>query len=170
MAKNKFDKAFEDMKSGKIKGPTNDDSGPLPKGKKEYKDYDRSTPEKRGYAVRKAIINSSDNEYQRDKSNALGNDMFNTGPERNIGPRMDSESFPASKQKLPGLDETESKARSGKWQAGYDKAKAETENVGPEMKKGGKVKAKKMAKGGKVSQLAKANGCAVRGKTRGKIC
>jgi hypothetical protein len=29
---------------------------------------------------------------------------------------------------------------------------------------------KKMAKGGKVSQLAKANGCAVRGKTRGKIC
>jgi hypothetical protein len=25
-------------------------------------------------------------------------------------------------------------------------------------------------KGGKVSQLAKANGCAVRGKTRGKIC
>ena len=27
-----------------------------------------------------------------------------------------------------------------------------------------------MKKGGKVSQLAKANGCAVRGKTRGKIC
>ena len=38
------------------------------------------------------------------------------------------------------------------------------------MKKGGKVKAKKMATGGKVSQLAKANGIAVRGKTRGKIC
>jgi hypothetical protein len=39
----------------------------------------------------------------------------------------------------------------------------------PEAKKkaGGTVK---MAKGGKVSQLAKANGCAVRGKTRGKIC
>ena len=35
-------------------------------------------------------------------------------------------------------------------------------------KKGGAVK--KMATGGKVSQLAKANGCAVRGKTRGKIC
>jgi hypothetical protein len=34
-------------------------------------------------------------------------------------------------------------------------------------KAGGTVK---MAKGGKVSQLAKANGCAVRGKTRGKIC
>ena len=35
-------------------------------------------------------------------------------------------------------------------------------------KKGGIIK--KMAGGGKVSQLAKANGCAVRGKTRGKIC
>jgi hypothetical protein len=31
-------------------------------------------------------------------------------------------------------------------------------------------KALGMKKGGKVSQLAKANGCAVRGKTRGKIC
>jgi len=38
-------------------------------------------------------------------------------------------------------------------------------------KKGGKVKAKTkcMASGGKVSQLAKANGCAVRGKSRGRI-
>ena len=38
------------------------------------------------------------------------------------------------------------------------------------MKKGGKVKAKCMASGGKVSQLAKANGIAVRGKTKGRIC
>jgi hypothetical protein len=38
----------------------------------------------------------------------------------------------------------------------------------PAKKKGGMIK--KMAGGGKVSQLAKANGCAVRGKTRGKIC
>ena len=38
-------------------------------------------------------------------------------------------------------------------------------------KKGGKVKAKTkcMASGGKVSQLAKANGIAVRGKSRGRI-
>ena len=38
-------------------------------------------------------------------------------------------------------------------------------------KKGGKVKAKtkSMASGGKVSQLAKANGIAVRGKSRGRI-
>ena len=34
-------------------------------------------------------------------------------------------------------------------------------------KKGGAIK--KMASGGKVSQLAKANGCAVRGKTKGRI-
>jgi hypothetical protein len=34
-------------------------------------------------------------------------------------------------------------------------------------KKGGAIK--KMASGGKVSQLAKANGCAVRGKSKGRI-
>ena len=38
----------------------------------------------------------------------------------------------------------------------------------PAKKKGGMIK--KMAGGGKVSQLAKSNGIAVRGKTRGKIC
>lgn len=38
-----------------------------------------------------------------------------------------------------------------------------------DMKKGGAVKAKKYAKGGKVSQLAKANGIAVKGKSRGRI-
>jgi len=41
-------------------------------------------------------------------------------------------------------------------------------NMG-EFKKGGAVKAKKMASGGKTSQLAKANGCAVRGKSKGRI-
>jgi hypothetical protein len=40
----------------------------------------------------------------------------------------------------------------------------------PEPKKEPAKPVKKMAKGGKVSQLAKANGIAVRGKTRGKIC
>jgi len=170
MAKDKFDKAFEDMKSGRIKGPTNDDSGPLPKKEKEYIDYDRSTPEKRGYAVRKAIMDKYDNEYQRDKSNNLGNDMLNTGPERNIGADMAHASYSSKKQVLPGLDETESKTRSGKWQEGYDKAKSETENVGPKMKKGGKVKAKsvkKMAKGGSAS--ARADGCCTKGKTKGRF-
>jgi hypothetical protein len=40
----------------------------------------------------------------------------------------------------------------------------------PEPKKQPAKPVKKMASGGKVSQLAKANGCAVRGKTKGKIC
>ena len=153
-----YDKAWENIKKGKTM-PNEDDMGPLPKKEKKYEDYDRSTPEKRGYATRKAHIDTYTGEYQRDKSNTLGNSMFNTGPERNIGPRMDSESFPASKQKLPNLDETESKARSGKWQEGYDKAKAETENVGPKYKKGGSVS----------SASKRADGCAVKGKTKGRI-
>ena len=38
------------------------------------------------------------------------------------------------------------------------------------MKKGGKVKAKKMAKGGSVGSASKrADGCCVKGKTRGRI-
>jgi hypothetical protein len=40
----------------------------------------------------------------------------------------------------------------------------------PEPKKETVKPVKKMASGGKVSQLAKANGIAVRGKSRGKIC
>ena len=39
----------------------------------------------------------------------------------------------------------------------------------PEPKKETAKPVKKMASGGKVSQLAKANGCAVRGKSRGRI-
>jgi hypothetical protein len=60
-----------------------------------------------------------------------------------------------------GFEEMKDAIRAERKRAGLP-----TEN----MKKGGKVKAKKMATGGKVSQLAKANGIAVRGKTRGKIC
>jgi hypothetical protein len=37
------------------------------------------------------------------------------------------------------------------------------------MKKGGAVKSKKMASGGKVGQLSKADGCAVKGKTKGRM-
>jgi len=42
-------------------------------------------------------------------------------------------------------------------------------NNGSFNKKGGAIKAKCMASGGKVSQLSKANGIAVRGKSRGRI-
>jgi hypothetical protein len=37
------------------------------------------------------------------------------------------------------------------------------------MKKGGAVKSKKMASGGKVGQLSKADGCAVKGKSKGRM-
>ena len=50
---------------------------------------------------------------------------------------------------------------------GYSPSK-EVSKFDENYKKGGKVKC--MAKGGKTSQLAKANGIAVRGKSRGKIC
>jgi hypothetical protein len=44
-------------------------------------------------------------------------------------------------------------------------------NTGSFKKKGGAIKAKKMASGGKVSSASKrADGIAVKGKTRGKIC
>jgi hypothetical protein len=55
---------------------------------------------------------------------------------------------------------------------GYAEMRAAKKMESPKgMKKGGKVKAKSkcMASGGKVSQLAKANGIAVRGKSRGRI-
>jgi hypothetical protein len=65
-------------------------------------------------------------------------------------------------------------------QADFDKAwenlkegkiPAPTENdMGPlPTKKETTKPVKKMASGGKVSQLAKANGCAVRGKSKGRI-
>ena len=62
------------------------------------------------------------------------------------------------------LEETAKKVREGKIPA------PSSDDMGPlpAKKKGGMIK--KMAGGGKVSQLAKANGIAVRGKTRGKIC
>jgi len=50
---------------------------------------------------------------------------------------------------------------------GYSPSK-EVSKFDENYKKGGKVKC--MSKGGKTSQLAKANGIAVRGKSRGKIC
>ena len=50
-----------------------------------------------------------------------------------------------------------------------NKTDKEVAKFGENYKKGGKVKAKCMASGGKVSQLAKANGIAVRGKSRGRI-
>jgi len=106
MAKDKFDKAFEDMKSGKIQGPTNDDMGPLP-------------------------VKKADSKKKEDK--VLPDQLMNN-PVRFKKP-------------------SERTAEENAMMSNY--------------KKGGKVKC--MASRGKVSQLAKANGIAVKGKSRGRI-
>jgi hypothetical protein len=72
-----------------------------------------------------------------------------------IGPDMSTVIKEAAK---PTRDFTATEMAQNLMSPGYNK-----------MKKGGKVKAKCMASGGKVSQLAKANGIAVRGKSKGRI-
>jgi len=94
-------------------------------------------------------------------------------------------------EKQMKMEEMKDPQASQKNKAMYD-VSTEVKKFDENYKKGGKVKAptmtfetytktgkkaglktvpvKKMASGGKVSQLAKANGIAVRGKTRGKIC
>jgi hypothetical protein len=57
MAKDKFDKAFEDMKSGKIQGPANDDMGPLPKPK--------------GYSREKVSSNKPEPTFKSDVDNII---------------------------------------------------------------------------------------------------
>jgi hypothetical protein len=53
----------------------------------------------------------------------------------------------------------------------HESARRGLEQGYAEMKAAKKIESEKgMKKGGKVSQLAKANGIAVRGKSRGKIC
>jgi hypothetical protein len=53
---------------------------------------------------------------------------------------------------------------------GGDSMRAQIAQTQPGMmKKGGAVKSKKMASGGKVGQLSKADGCAVKGKTKGSM-
>jgi hypothetical protein len=155
MAKDKFDKAFEDMKSGKIKGPTNDDSGPLSKERKEAltsKVDVEEMPESKARFLRSYGQGLSDAKTQfKEAGNIPKSSMEELGPGIfGIGASSDQ----VAKGNILGRQEMR------------DAIKKERARAG--MKKGGVVK--KMATGGKVSQLAKANGCAVRGKTRGKIC
>ena len=81
---------------------------------------------------------------------------------------------PPSKEQKAKIEEQQMKMEEMKDPEAYRKNKAmydvstEVKKFDENYKKGGAVK--KMAKGGKVSQLSKANGIAVRGKTRGKIC
>jgi hypothetical protein len=104
---------------------------------KKYKESDRSTPEKRGYAVEKSFFEDD-----------------STGPEQNIGPEFRAENV---KKLLPGETATSTKKRSGEWEKGFNKAKAEAqEPTGPKFKKGGSVS----------SASKRADGCAVRGRTK----
>ena len=114
MAKDKFDKAFEDMKSGKIQGPTNDDMGP-------YKQEARNTGLE--------FVNPKDNEQVKKSQEAARAQMLKDIKESMSGPNV----------------------------------------PGEYKKKGGAIKAKKMAKGG-MTASSRADGCCVKGKTRGKIC
>jgi hypothetical protein len=157
MAKDKFDKAFEDMKSGKIKGPTNDDMGPLSKERKEAlssKVDVTEMPESKARFLRSYGQGLSDAKTQfKEAGNIPKSSMEELGPGIfGIGASSDQ----VAKGNILGRQEMR------------DAIKKERARAG--MKKGGAIKVKKMASGGKTSQLAKANGIAVRGKTRGKIC
>ena len=114
-----YDKAFEEVKSGKQKVPSFDDMGPLPKPKQ--------------YSPTQLSSKTPEPTFKSDVDNIVSG--------------------------VKKVDDTLNK--------GIAKAAGKTE-------KGILGKYSKMSKdykkGGKVSQLAKANGCAVRGKTRGKIC
>ena len=80
-----------------------------------------------------------------------------TGPEQNIGPEFRAENV---KKLLPGETATSTKKRSGEWEKGFNKAKAEAqEPTGPKFKKGGSV--------GSASR--RGDGCATKGKTRGRM-
>ena len=126
---------------------------------KKYEEYDRSTPEKRGYAVRKALFDSDTNGPIGASSSDTVKNMFRTGPDQNIGPRMDAEGV-KNRTPIEGETLTSDKKRQGKWQAGFDKAKAESqEPIGPKFKKGGSVS----------SASSRADGIASKGKTRGRI-
>jgi hypothetical protein len=110
---------------------------------------------------------------RRQSMNIAYNQFKNSGTEG-----IDTE--PGMIEKLFGATENSPKyqaAREMKSALEHERARANVPNALDEvrssgetkLKKGGTVKAKKMASGGKVSQLAKANGIAVRGKSRGRI-
>jgi hypothetical protein len=149
MAKDKFDKAFEDMKSGKIQGPTNDDMSPRQKETLTTKDD----------IARNEMAAEKKDKYLKSYGTGLKDSLSDYKRRGDLGIAMGRTVSPEGQ----GYEEMRDAIRSERKKSGMPA-------VEDNMKKGGTIKAKKMASGGKVSQLAKANGCAVRGKTRGKIC
>ena len=81
---------------------------------------------------------------------------------------------PPSKEQKAKIEEKQMKMEEMKDPEAYRKNKAmydvstEVKKFNEDYKKGGKVKTKKYAKGGTAS--SRADGCATKGKTRGKIC
>jgi hypothetical protein len=130
-----YDKAFEEVKSGKQKVPSFDDMGPLPKPKQ--------------YSPIQLSSKTPEPTFKSDVDNIVSGVKK---VDRKINDTLD----PVRKVMVKAA---------GKEEPGILSKYSRLTKFVPE---GGTVK--KMAKGGKVSQLAKANGCAVRGKTRGKIC
>ena len=149
MAKDKFDKAFEDMKSGKIQGPTNDDMSPRQKETLTTKDD----------IARNEMAAEKKDKYLKSYGTGLKDSLSDYKRRGDLGIAMGRTVSPEGQ----GYEEMRDAIRSERKKSGMPA-------VEDNMKKGGTIKAKKMASGGKVSQLAKANGCAVRGKTRGTIC
>jgi len=136
MAKDKFDKAFEDMKSGKIQGPANDDMGPLPE------------LEPKGYSPKSISSKTPEPTFKSDVDNMVSgvkkvdkkiNDTLD--PVRKVMAKAAGKKEPGILSKYSGL----------------------TKFVPEGKKKGGMIK--KMAKGG-MTASSRADGCAVRGKTR----
>jgi hypothetical protein len=132
MAKDKFDKAFEDMKSGKIQGPTNNDMGPLPE------------LEPKGYSPKSISSKTPEPTFKSDVDNMVSG-------VKKVDKKIDN-TLVDSIRKAAGKEEPGILGKYSKFSRNLPEAK----------KKGGTVK--KMATGGSAS--ARADGCAVRGKTR----
>lgn len=110
-----YDKAWEEVKSGKQPAPSFDDMGPFPAGTK-------------GKGLE--FVNPKDNEQVKKSKEAARNQMLKNIKESRSGPEV----------------------------------------PGEYRKKGGAIKAKKYAKGGSVGSASKrADGCATKGKTKGRI-
>jgi hypothetical protein len=135
-----FDKAFEDMKSGKIQGPTNDDMGPDNKEQYLY-GY------KKGLNEQGTYMPTKDTDFKRKLSQA----MLLTDKE--IPNRL-----PSALPTDPQLNDPFARGRN---QGRDEMAKSYTEEQAKK-KKGGKVLA---AKGGNV----RGHGIEKRGKTKGKF-
>ena len=143
MAKDKFDKAFEDMKSGKIQGPANNDMGPQQKDTLTTKED----------ITRNQMAAEKKDKYLKSYGEGLKDSLSTYKRRGDLRVAMGRTVSPEGQ----GYEEMRDAIRSERKKSGMPA-------VEDNMKKGGKVKVKKMAKGGTAS--SRADGCAVRGKTR----